>query len=384
MIQGIGKVFNRKAKNHLDAMMFFDPNGGPEIARYDEVRYQTLENFTEKQMSFFWRPEEVDLSKDKLDFRDLPPEQEHIFTSNLFRQIVLDSVQGRGVNLMFLPVATTPEAEVWCETWGTNETVHSRAYTHIIKNIYANPTEVFDKITEIKEILDCADDISKYYDELGNWNALRVVSQNKKWYSKFFSWITGTGYNEYEHKKAFWLALNSVNILEGIRFYVSFACSWNFAEQKKMEGNAKEIKLICRDENLHLGATQWIIKQLVKDDPDFAKIAKECHDEVLEMFMSAIKQEKDWAKYLFTKGSMIGLSEEILCQYVDYIGSRRMKTIGYEVEFEHPTSDPLPWTKQWISGKDVQVAPQEAEISSYLVSDVKQDVDDDMLGDLSL
>ncbi len=378
MKQGIGKVFNRKATDHLKALMFFDPNGGPELARYDHVKYQTMENFTEKQMSFFWRPEEVDLSKDKLDFRDLPPEQEHIFTSNLFRQILLDSVQGRGVNLMFLPLASLPEVEVWIETWGTNETVHSRAYTHIIKNIYANPSEVFDEITNIKEILDCAADVSKYYDELGNWNALRTISQNKKWFD------TEVTYDEYEHKKSFWLALNSVNILEGIRFYVSFACSWNFAELKLMEGNAKEIKLICRDENLHLGSTQYLLKTLPNDDPAFAKIAEECRDEVLEMFLSAIQQEKEWAKYLFQHGSMIGLSEEILCQYVDFIGSRRLKTLGYEVPFDHPTSDPLPWTKNWISGKEVQVAPQEAEISSYLISDIKQDVDEDVLGDLSL
>ena len=382
MKQITGKVFNRKATNHLEALMFFDPNGGPEIARYDQVRYQTMENFTEKQMSFFWRPEEVDLSKDKIDFRDLPPEQQHIFTSNLFRQILLDSVQGRGVNLMFLPIATLPEVEVWIETWGTNETVHSRAYTHIIKNIYANPSEVFDKITDIPEILDCATEVSKYYDALGNWNALRTVWQNKAWFEKVFT-VLGR-YDEYAHKKTFWLALNSVNILEGIRFYVSFACSWNFAENKKMEGNAKEIKLICRDENLHLGATQWLLKTLPNDDPIYAKIAEECRDEVLEMFLNAIKQEKEWAKYLFKDGSMIGLSEEILCQYVDFIGSRRLKTLGYEVPFNYPTSDPLPWTKSWISGKNVQVAPQEAEISSYLVSDVKQDVDDDMLGGMSL
>jgi ribonucleoside-diphosphate reductase beta chain len=380
----IGKVFNRKATNHLEAKMFFDPNGGPQIARYDEVKYPSFENFTEKQLSFFWRPEEVDLSKDKLDFRDLPPEQQHIFTSNLKRQILLDSVQGRGVNLMLLPLASLPEVEVWLETWGTNETVHSRAYTHVIRNVYANPSEVFDELTDIQEILDCADDVSKYYDELGNWNALRTVWQNKKWFGKFLNLISGNAYKEYEHKKAFWLVLNSINILEGIRFYVSFACSWNFAELKKMEGNAKEIKLICRDENLHLGSTQYMLKTLPKDDPDYIKISEECREEVQEMFLSAIQQEKDWAKYLFKHGSMIGLSEEILCQYVDYIGSRRMKTVGIEVPFEYPTSDPLPWTKQWISGKEVQVAPQEAEISSYLVSDIRQDVDGDLLNDLSL
>lgn len=370
----VSKVFNRKATDHMQAKMFFDENGGPEIARYDEVRFPQFEKFTEKQMSFFWRPEEVDLSKDKLDFRELPPEQQHIFTSNLFRQILLDSVQGRGPNLLFLPLAGLPEVEVWIETWGTNETVHSRAYTHIIRNIYANPSEIFDEITKIQEILDCADDVSKFYDDLDLYNAKRALLFAGE----------DIDYDEYKHKKAFWLALNSVNILEGIRFYVSFACSWNFAEQKKLEGNAKEIKFICRDENLHLGSTQYMLREIPKHDLEFKMIKAETEQQVIDMFISAINQEKDWAKYLFKDGSMIGLSEDILCQYIEFIGSRRMRTLGLEVPFEHPTSDPLPWTKTWISGKEVQVAPQEAEISSYLVSDINQDIDNDMLDTLSL
>lgn len=372
----MSRVFNQEATNHLKAKMFFDEGGGPEIARYEQVRYPQFEKFTETQLSFFWRPEEVDLSKDKNDFRDLPPEQQHIFTSNLFRQILLDSVQGRGPNLIFLPVASLPEVEVWIETWGANETIHSRAYTHIIKNVYADPSAVFDKITSIPEILDCAADVSKYYDEMDRQNHLRAAVE--------YGLIDESKYDEYEHKKAFWLALNSVNILEGIRFYVSFACSWNFAEQKKMEGNAKEIKLICRDENLHLGSTQYMLRTLPKDDPIYAQIEAESIPEVKRMFEEAIRQEKDWAKYLFKDGSMIGLSEEILCQYVDFIASRRMRTVGIEVDFDHPTSDPLPWTKSWISGKEVQVAPQEAEISSYLISDIRQDVDEDVLKNLSL
>jgi len=371
------KVFNQDATNHLKAKMFFDANGGPKIARYDMVRYPQFENFTEKQLSFFWRPEEIDLSKDKRDFSDLPPEQQHIFTSNLFRQIVLDSVQGRGVNLMLLPAASLPEVEVWIETWGANETIHSRAYTHIIRNIYPDPSAVFDKITEVEEILDCARSVSKYYDEMGKWNALREVHLNG-------GETIGIAYDEYQHKKAFWLCLNSINALEGLRFYVSFACSWNFAEQKKMEGNAKEIKLICRDENLHLGSTQYMLRTLPKDDPIYNTIAEECKDEVVQIFLETIQQEKDWAKYLFQQGSMIGLSEDILCQYVDYLGSRRMRAMGLDIPFTYPTSDPLPWTKNWISGKEVQVAPQEAEISSYLVSDIKQDVDTDILKGFSL
>lgn len=370
------KVFNRDATNHMEALMFFDPNGGPEIARYEEVRYPQLEKFTETQLSFFWRPQEIDLSKDKSDFNGLPLEQQHIFTSNLFRQILLDSVQGRGVNLMLLPLASLPEVEVWIETWGTNETIHSRAYTHIIKNVYANPSEVFDNITTIPEILDCAADVSEYYDNLHKWTVMRDAVRLKL--------LPPNQYSEYAHKKAFWLCLNSINILEGIRFYVSFACSWNFAEQKKMEGNAKEIKLICRDENLHLGSTQYLLRTLPKDDPIYAQIEAETKDEVQWMFIKAIQQEKDWAKYLFKDGSMIGLSYDILAQYVDFIASRRMRAVNVDVDFDHPTSDPLPWTKSWISGAEVQVAPQQAQISSYLISDITQDVDGDVLKNLSL
>lgn len=371
------RVFNQNATDHLRAKIFLDPNGGAEIARYDQVKYPMFENFTEKQLSFFWVPQEIDLSKDKRDFVELPPEQQHIFTSNLFRQIVLDSVQGRGVNLMLLPISSLPEVEVWVETWGTNETVHSRAYTHIIRNIYPDPSAIFNKITEVQEVLECAHDISKYYDELGKWNSLREVHLNG------FS-VDGMEYDEYQHKKALWLCLNSINALEGLRFYVSFACSWNFAEQKKLEGNAKEIKLICRDENLHLGSTQYMIRTLPKDDKDYVRIAEECKDDVQQIFRETIKQEKEWAKYLFKDGSMIGLSEFILCQYVDYIASRRMRAIGLEIPFEYPTSDPLPWTKSWISGKEVQSAPQEVENSQYLTSEIKQDVDIDLLNSLSL
>lgn len=369
------KVFNDLATNHLKSKMFLDSNGNPKIARYEQVKYQTFENFTEKQLSFFWKPEEVDISKDKRDFGYLSECERHIFTSNLFRQILLDSVQGRGPNLALLPIASLPEVEAWVETWGMNETVHSRSYTHIIRNIYPNPTEIFDKITEIKEILDCAQDISKYYDDLLLWNA--------KYQLKAYEKSIDT-HDLYTHKKALWLCLNSINVLEGIRFYVSFACSWNFAEQKKMEGNAKIIKLICRDENLHLGSTQFILRTLPKDDPDFEKIKKECSDEVKSMFVSAIEQEKQWANYLFKYGSMIGVNEQILNQYIEYIGAKRMRTVGLEVDFNPPTSDPLPWTKTWISSDSVQVAPQEVEITSYLISDIKQDVDLDMLKNLEL
>lgn len=370
-------VFNQDATDHLKAKLFLDEGGNPEIQRYEQVRYQTFENFADKQLSFFWRPEEVDLSNDKTDFRELPESQQHIFTSNLFRQILLDSVQGRGPNLTLLPICSLPEMEDWITNWSFNETLHSRAYTHVIRNIYPDPTEVIDQITTIPEILQCADAVSKYYDDLARWN---IIWQAKRMGMS----VVGQEWDEYEHKKALWMTINSINALEGLRFYVSFACSWNFAEQKVMEGNAKIIRLICRDENLHLGTTQYILRTLPKDDKMFADIAEKTKDDVLQMFLDVVQQEKDWATYLFKYGSMIGLNEKILHQYVDWIASRRLRTIGFDVPFEHPTSDPLPWTKNWISGKQVQYAPQEAEIASYLVSDVKQDVDADVLNDLEL
>lgn len=370
-------VFNRDATDHLSAILFLDKGGNPEIQRYEQVRYDTFEHFTDKQLSFFWRPEEVDLSKDRNDFRELSEAQQHIFTSNLFRQILLDSVQGRGPNLTLLPICSLPEMEDWITNWSFNETLHSRAYTHVIRNVYSNPTEVINKITKVPEILDCAEAVSKYYDELARWN---VIYQAERQGIK----LADEKWDEYEHKKALWITINSINALEGLRFYTSFACSWNFAEQKKMEGNAKIIRLICRDENLHLGSTQYLLKTLPKDDEMYKQIKEETKDIVQQLFIDVVEQEKRWATYLFKHGSMIGLSAEILHQYVEWLGSRRMKSIGLEVPFDHPTSDPLPWTRNWISGKEVQYAPQEAEISSYLISDVEQDVDASLLSNLSL
>jgi ribonucleoside-diphosphate reductase beta chain len=371
------KIFNINATDHLLAKMFLDPNGGPKIARYEQMKYSQFDSFTDRQLSFFWRPSEIDLSKDKLDFRALPHEQQHIFTSNLFRQIILDSIQGRGPNLMLLPICSLPELEGWIENWGANETIHSRSYTHIIRNIYSQPSEVFDEITKIPEIMECVADVSKYYDKLSFWNTIYEVS-------KLGLSVTDTEYDEYEHKKAIWLCINSINILEGIRFYISFTCSWNFAENKKMEGNAKIIRLIGRDENLHLGSTQYLLRTLPKDDPDFIKIRTEMYDEVRNMFVDVIIQEKKWAKYLFQHGSMIGLSEEILGQYVDYIASKRMKTLNIEPFDGYPKSDPLPWTKDWISSRNVQVASQEVEVSSYLISDIEQNITDNFLSNLEL
>ena len=359
----------KNKKHHTKATMFLDPTGGPVVQRYDTLKYKQFDKFTDKQLGFFWRPEEVDILKDATDFKNLTDHEQHIFTSNLKRQILLDSVQGRSPNLAFLPIVSLPELETWIETWAFSETIHSRSYTHIIRNVYPDPSKVFDELLDIKEICDCADSITENYDKLIEYNLLR-----EKGYK---------AYDEYEHKKRIWMCLMSVNILEGVRFYVSFACSWAFAELKRMEGNAKIIKLIARDENVHLASTQQMLKFLPKDDKDFAKIKEETYDECTQMFVDAVEQEKAWADYLFKDGSIIGLNAELLKQYVEYIAAKRMHAVGQEKIYNSGTN-PLPWTQAWITGGSVQVAPQETEISSYVIGGTKQDVDDNTFKGFSL
>lgn len=366
-------------KDNASAKIFLDESGTTTVARYDNIKYRVFDRLTENQLSFFWRPQEVDLTKDQKDFRTLSVHEQHIFTSNLKRQIILDSVQGRAPNLAFLPLCSIPELEVWVQTWAFFETIHSKSYTHIIRNTYSDPSKVFDTMMDTKEIVLCANDITRYYDNLIEYTQLYH--------------LLGLGEHKIngktvvvdikEMKRRLWLCLNSVNALEGIRFYVSFACSWAFAELKKMEGNAKIIKFICRDENLHLGSTQTLLKLLVKDDPDFETIESECRDEVYNMFTSVVDQEKSWADYLFKDGSMIGLNAHLLKDYVEYIANTRMGGIGIESPYK-VKSNPLPWTQKWISGKEVQVAPQQVEISSYLIGDTKMDVTENSFKGLSL
>ena len=355
-------VLKKNKKSHLEKNMFLDE--AVDVQRFDVLKYPQLDKITERQLGFFWRPEEVDISKDKKDFDGLTAHEQHIFTSNLKRQILLDSVQGRAPNLAFLPIASLPEVENWIETWSFFETIHSRSYTHIIRNIYANPSIIFDEMLNVKEIMDCGSDISKYYDDLMDANAGPT--------------------NKMDHKRALWMAMMSANALEGIRFYVSFACSWAFAELKKMEGNAKIIKFICRDENTHLGATTVFLKKLLLEDPDFIKIQKELAPQCEQLFVDVIEQEKQWAHYLFKDGSMIGLNENILGQYVEWIGCKRMRALGMHCPYTVPQQNPLPWTAKWISGGDVQVAPQETEITSYVTGGVKQDVTTESMAGLSL
>lgn len=363
-------VLNANQRNrHLESLMFLDPNGGVDIQRYDTLKYKQFDKLTDKQLGFFWRPEEVDVLRDAADFKQLTEHEKHIFTSNLKRQILLDSVQGRAPADSFNPLVSLPELENWVTTWTFNETIHSRSYTHIIRNVYSNPSIIFDEMMDIEEIVDCASDISKHYDdliEMGQWYNLlgegtHTVNGKK---------IT---VDLYELKKLIWKAMVSVNILEGVRFYVSFACSWAFAELKKMEGNAKIIKLICRDENVHLGSTQTLLKLMPKDDPDFAKIQQETQDEMVQLFVDAVDQEKAWADYLFKDGSMIGLNAQLLHDYVEWTANKRMTAVGLPSPYKGG-SNPLPWTQKWIAGAEVQVAPQETEISSYVIGGTKQDV----------
>ena len=357
-------VFQRKSKSHLKTKLFFDEP--VDIARYDVVKYPQLMKYVQKMRSFFWQPSEVDISKDKIDFQNLSSHEQHIFTSNLKRQIVLDSVQGRAPVLAFLPVASAPELEPLLTWWTAFETLHSESYTHVIRNVYPDPSKVFDTILDIPQIMDCGTAIAKHYDVLNLGNMYRNFTE---------TYFENKEQNEAAHKVSLWMALMSVNALEGIRFYVSFACSWAFAETKKMEGNAKIIKLIARDENLHLAITTTLLKLLQEDDKDFIKIAKENQDEAINIFTEAIEAEKKWASYLFKDGSMLGLNEKLLVDYVEWIGHKRMKAVGLPSPYSPGRTNPLPWTEKWIGGGNVQVAPQEVEVSSYTIGDIKNDAD---------
>ncbi len=372
-------VFDQTQNDVMQEPMFL---GQPvNVARFDQQKHEIFEKLIEKQLSFFWRPEEVDVSRDRIDFEQLPEHEKHIFLSNLKYQTLLDSIQGRSPNVALLPIVSLPELETWIETWAFSETIHSRSYTHIIRNVVKNPQEIFDDIVVNEPILQRAGDISHYYD--------RLIAM-----TQFYN-LHGEGKNEiqgetvsinlYEIKKALYLCLGAVNALEAIRFYVSFACSFAFAERELMEGNAKIIRLIARDEALHLNGTQHMINLMRKgkDDPEMVQIAKECEQQMYDIFVDAAQQEKEWAKYLFKDGSMIGLNEQILCQYVEYISHQRMKNIGFNSPYE-VTSNPLPWMKNWLESDAVQVAPQEVEVSSYLVGQIDATINTHELCDFDL
>ncbi len=372
-------TFSKPANNPLQEPMFFGQTVN--VARFDQQKHEIFEKLIEKQLSFFWRPEEVDVSRDRIDYHALPAHEQHIFLSNLMYQTLLDSIQGRSPNVALLPLISLPELETWIETWAFSETIHSRSYTHIIRNLVKDPALVFDDIVVNQEIIKRADDIASYYDEL--------IAATQLWqqFGEGEHLLNGktVQVSLYELKKKLYLCLMSVNALEAIRFYVSFACSFAFAERELMEGNAKIIKLIARDEALHLTGTQHMLNLLQsgKDDPQMAQIAAECRDESQALFLRAAEQEKEWAEYLFKDGSMIGLNRDILCQYVEFITNVRMQAVGLTPPFADKPN-PLPWINAWLSSDNVQVAPQEVEVSSYLVGQIDSEMNAGDLDGFSL
>ena len=374
-------VFNTEPHDTKKQPMFFGKPLG--VQRYDEYKYPIFERLTKTQLGYFWRPEEVSLQKDFGDFKDLRPEQKHIFTSNLKYQIMLDSVQGRAPSMAFLPYCSLPELEACMECWSFMEMIHSRSYTYIIKNVYPDVGEVFDTILSDPNILQRAASVTESYDNFINaaheWDTGNLWKDDRQ--GSFLA-----SYEMKHLKRLLYRAVANVNILEGIRFYVSFACSFAFGELKLMEGSAKIISLIARDENQHLVITQNILNKWSNgDDPEFAEIAREEEANVIAMFKKCVDEEKAWANYLFKEGTMIGLNEKLLHNYVEWIANRRMKAIGIKPIYDVPAkNNPLPWTAHWISSKGLQVAPQETEVESYVVGGIKQDVKKDTFSGFKL
>ena len=364
-------VFNSKKVDTKKQPMFFGAPLG--MQQYAEFKYPDFDKLTQTQLGYFWRPEEVSLQKDRADYKTLNTQQKHIYTSNLKYQILLDSVQGRGPGMAFSPYCSLPELEGAMGVWQFMEQIHSRSYTHIIKNVYPDPAEVLDTTLDNDKIIKRAQSVTKAYDEFleaaGDW------AQGNMWQSDWKD-SPSSQWTLKDLKRKLYLAVANVNILEGIRFYVSFACSFAFGELKLMEGSAKIISLIARDESQHLVLTQKILKKWADgDDPEMEKIAAEEKETVRQMFAVAVEEEKEWANYLFTEGSMIGLNERLLSQYVEWIANRRMRSIGLAPLYDIPAkNNPLPWTEHWLNSKGQQNAPQETEIESYVVGGIKQDV----------
>jgi len=364
-------VFNTNTVNALKQPMFFGAPLG--VQRYDQYKYPVFEKLTQQQLGYFWRPEEVSLQKDRADYQTLRPEQKHIFTSNLKYQILLDSVQGRGPGMAFAPYCSLPELEAAMNIWQTMEMIHSRSYTYIIKNVYPDPTEVLDTIIDDEKIIERAASVTRAYDDF--INAAQEYGTGN-WWKEDWKDSPSAEWTLRDLKRRLYRAVMNVYILEGIRFYVSFACSFAFGELKVMEGNAKIIGLIARDESQHMTITMNMIKNWQKgDDPDMVKIIEEEEQNVVQMFRDCVEEEKNWADYLFKDGSMIGLNSELLQNYVEWIANRRMKSINMKPVFDQPISNnPLPWTEHWLNSKTMQVAPQETEVESYVIGGIKQDV----------
>ena len=375
-------VFNTEEVNTKKQPMFFGKPLG--VQRYDNFKYPSFENLTKQQLGYFWRPEEVSLQKDRGDYQTLRPEQKHIYTSNLKYQIMLDSVQGRAPGMAFLPYCSLPELEACMEVWSFMEMIHSRSYTYVIKNVYSDPSEVFDTIIKDDRILSRAATVTESYDDF--INEAQQWGQSTLWKDLDNVETSLPVLEMKEVKRKLYRAVANVNILEGIRFYVSFACSFAFGELKLMEGSAKIISLIARDENQHLALTQNILNNWRKgDDPDMVNIMKEEEEWTYQMFNKCVDEEKKWADYLFRDGTMIGLNDKLLQQYVEWIANRRLRSIGLKAQYDIPMrNNPLPWTEHWISSKGLQVAPQETEVESYVVGGIKQDVKKDTFSGFKL
>jgi ribonucleoside-diphosphate reductase beta chain len=354
-----------KQTNYLKRKMFLDPEGPVTVQRFEEVKYPKIARFEELARGFFWVPEEISLTKDKIDHKESSDAIKHIFTSNLLRQTALDSIQGRAPNQVFSPVISIPELEALVSNWSFFETnIHSKSYSHIIRNVYGVPKEEFNKIHDTSEIVNMAANIGRYYEDLHILNCRKELGEEIELHA---------------HKRAIWLALHASYALEALRFMVSFATSLAMVENRIYIGNGNIISLILQDEILHAEWTAWLINNVVKDDPDFANLVEECREEVYAMYMEVIKEEKAWADYLFSKGVVIGLNATILKDFVDYTAFTRLKDIGIKYLADHPRSSPIPWFNKHVNINKKQTALQENESTNYVIGVMSDTVSRDEL-----
>jgi len=354
--------------DYLNRKMFLDPAGPVTIQRFEEVKYQKLQKFETTARGFFWVPEEINLTKDSSDMKEASDAVKHIFTSNILRQTALDSLQGRAPAQVFTPVCSIPELEAIMSNWSFFETnIHSRSYSHIIRNIYNVPKEVFNTIHDTKEIIDMASSVGEYYDKLHEVNCRKEL---------------GIDVDEQEHINTIYLALHASYALEALRFMVSFATSLAMVENKIFMGNGAIISLILQDELLHKEWTAWIINQAVKEDPRFAVAKIMCEDEVIKIYHDVIREEKEWAQYLFKKGPVIGLNVNILCDFVDYTAQESLKAVGIKYWNPAPKSTPIPWFNKHADTSKKQTALQEAESTNYVIGVLSDDLDYDALPEI--
>lgn len=376
-------VFNREHVDIMTEPMFFGSDLG--IARYDIQRHQVFEELIEKQLSFFWRPEEISLATDRIQYLNMSDVEKSFFTENLRYQTLLDSIQGRAPARVFGPIVSDPTLDTWLQTWTFSETIHSRSYTHIMRNCFIDPASEFDQIIDNPAIMKRAESIGQYYDDVlvkireyeDAKESFSRSSENEfdlDAYSDSISYVEETKRNLMD---SLYLCMHCVNALEAIRFYVSFACTFSFAERGLLEGNAKIMKFIARDEQLHLKGTQYIIRQWQTgaDGDEWKQIAEELEDEATKIFLDVVEQEKEWVDHLFAMGAIPGLSPEILKTYVEYLADSRMRAAGLKSPFS-VRRHPLPWMRKWLNSDEVQNAAQEVEIM-YLVSQVNTDLTDD-------